>query len=248
MKRTGAFTLAELLVALAITSILVLLLANLGSATLTAWQQGRNRLDTFSNARQVMSRIGDEISGAVAAKDRIEFVENVSELDSGSNAPVPKTSENVFLVAPYPNSGAGDLCVIAYRHDTVNHRLERRFKDSASAWNVAVAQRYKVSGYPDSTPTEWRTVAGGVMEFEIRCYSQADLDADKDATASWSSRTIGNTTMEGKTPRRVVLRLKVVDDKSLVRLASMTPNTIPYDALLKRAVREFFADFSLPAR
>ena len=83
-KRARAFTLVELLVALAITSILVVLLANVVSAALGAWQQGRNRLDTFSNARQLIGRIQDEITASIAAKDRIEFVENDSSLSTSS--------------------------------------------------------------------------------------------------------------------------------------------------------------------
>jgi prepilin-type N-terminal cleavage/methylation domain-containing protein len=240
MKRERAFTLVELLVALAITAVLVVILANVVSATLGAWRQGRNRLDTFSNARQLIGRIADEISGAIAEKGRMEFVENASEL-KGATDPSPKTAENLFFIAPYPNSGSGDLCVIMYRLDAVNHRLERRFEDSASAWGVQdAADRYNVSGYPDTTPTKWRPIADGVMEFEIRSYSQDDLDNNKTPTDSWSSRTVGSAT-EGKTPRRVVLRIKVVDDRTLTRLAGNATQA------LKENAREFFAEFSLPS-
>jgi len=45
-----------------------------------------------------------------------------------------------------------------------------------------------------------------------------------------------------------VLRLKVVDDRTLVRLATMTPGSGPYNDALTRGAREFFADFSLPPR
>jgi len=246
-KRPHAFTLVELLVALAITSILVVLLANVVSATLSAWQQGRNRLDTFSNARQLIGRIQDEITAAVASKDQVQFVENATELNGTASA-TAKTSENVFFVAPYPNSGSGDLCVIAYRHDSTRHRLERRFKESSAAWNVPAAGRYKVGSYPDPSPTEWRSVADGVMEFEIRSYSQDDLDKDRSPADAWNSAEVGNSAMEGKTPRRVVLRLKVVDDRTLVRVASMAPNSTAYNEALTRGARELFADFSLPAR
>lgn len=244
MKKREGFTLVELLVALAITSILVVLLTSVVSAALSTWRQGRNRLDTFSNARQLIGRLQDEISAATAAKDRIEFVENNSSLSTTN-----PTSENIFFVAPYPNSGSGDLCVIMYRHNTITHRLERRFKDSAGAWNVAPADRYKVGKYPDTTPSEWRVVADGVIEFEIRSYSQRDLDNNVAIpAASWNSAAPGNADMEGKTPRRVVLRLKVVDDRTLVRMAGMTAGSPAYNDVMTKAGREFFADFSLPSR
>lgn len=239
------FTLVELLVALAITSMLIVLLASVVNATLSAWAQGRNRLDTFANARQLIGRIQDEISAAIAAKDRIEFVENSPAL-AGSTAPVSKTSENVFFVAPYANSGSGDLCVIAYRHDAATHKLERAFKNSDDAWAAAPASRYKVSAYAGNMT--WKTVAEGVMEFEIASYSQADIDNNQAPADAWNSTATGGTTMEGKTPRRIVLRLKVVDDRTLVRLAGMTANSPAYNATVTTAARDFSGEFTLPAR
>ena len=137
-----------------------------------------------------------------------------------------------------------------YRHNPATHQLERRFKDSARAWNdVQATDRYKVGKYPDTTPSEWRVVADGVIEFEIRSYSQKDLDTNVALPVNpWNSAAVGNVDMEGKTPRRVVLRLKVVDDRTLVRMTGMTAGTTAYNDLMTRAGREFFADFSLPSR
>lgn len=238
--RARAFTLVEMLVALAITSLLVVLLASVVTATLGAWTQGRNRLDTFSTARQLISRMGDEVGAAMAASGQIEFVENDGSLGTAD----PRTSENIFFVAPYPNSGAGDLCVIAYRHDAAARRLERAFIDSATAWAATPATRYRVAGYSGGGAggLQWRTVAEGVVEFEIQSFSQADLDnnvASPDDT--WNSEG-GNPVMAGKTPRRVLLRLKVVDDRTMARLDALSP------AAIDRAAREFFANFALPAR
>lgn len=247
MKRRAGFSLVELLVALAITSVLVVLLTNVVSATLNAWQQGRSRLDTFSNARQLIGRIADEISGAIAIKGRIEFVENSSNLQ-GATPPAAKTSENIFFVAPYPNSGSGDLCVIQYRHDSAGNKLERRFIHSTDAWAAPAANRYKSSAYPDADPTEWRTVAEGVTEFEIQSYSQPDIDNENAPVAAWNSAASGNAEMEGKTPRRIVLRIKVIDDRTLTRLASMTRGSPSYIAAVHQSAREFFADFTLPVR
>lgn len=243
-QRLG-FTLVELLVALAITSMLVVLLTSVVNATLSAWAQGRNRLDTFANARRLIGRIQDEISAAIAAKDRIEFVENSAAL-AGSTAPVPKTSENVFFVTPYVNSGSGDLCVIAYRHDAAAHRLERAFKNSSDAWAAGPTARYKLSAYAGNMT--WKTVAEGVMEFEIASYSQADIDKNQAPADTWDSTAAGGTAMEGKTPRRIVLRLKVVDDRTLVRLATMTASSPAYNATLTAAARDFFGEFTLPPR
>src|SRR5947209_4424791 len=127
-KKKRAFTLVEMLVSLAITSVLVVLLVNVVSAALTIWEQGRNQIDTFANARQVLGRITDEISGAIASPSPrvVEFSENLLGLGTSSAG----TSENVFFVAPYPNVMSGDLCIIAYRHNSTTYELQRAFLDS----------------------------------------------------------------------------------------------------------------------
>lgn len=239
-NRTHAFTLAELLVALAITSVLVILLASVVSATLGAWTQGRSRLDTFSNARQLISRIGDELGAAIAAGGKVEFSENNASLGPST----VKTSENVFFVAPYPNSGAGDLCIVAYRHDATAFRLERAFIDSATAWAAPSPSRYRVAGYSGSGAGEfrWRTIAEGVLEFELQSFSQTDMDNNVVAPAdTWNSES-GTPAMAGKTPRHVLLRIKIVDDRTMARLDGLSP------AAIEHAAREFVAGFSLPAR
>jgi hypothetical protein len=224
----------ELLVALAITSLLVVLLTSLVSATLGAWQQGRNRLDTFSTARQVLSRIGDELTGAVAQKDRIEFVENVGF----SPPPSSPDSENIFFVTPYPNKGAGDLCVIAYSLDPATRELRRGFVASDVAWGQSAQAGYKAITYTSGVLT-WQPVAQGVLAFELRCYTQAEVDGNLEPSSAYNSQAAPNA---GKLPRRVVIRLKVIDDKTLARVAALPPE------VLARSAREFFGDFSLPAR
>jgi prepilin-type N-terminal cleavage/methylation domain-containing protein len=247
-RRKRGFTLVELLVALAISSVLVLLLVNVVSAALNAWQQGRNQIDTFANARQALGRIADEIKGATAspAPNAIEFSENVPSLQP-SPASQQGVSEFVFFVAPYPNSASGDLCVIAYRHNSTTHELQRAFVDSLSAWNGS--PKYQSGGYPTLlTAAQWRTVAKGVLEFELQSYSQTDLDSNTTPTptpANWNSIG-GASTMLGNTPRQVVIRIKVVDDKTLPKLVGLSAGNATYDRLVLQAAREFSASVLLP--
>lgn len=237
-RRVPAFTIAELLVALAITSVLVVMLVSVVRAALNTWEQGRNQVDTFANARQALGRIADEIKGAIAspAPLQIEFSESVGALP-GSAPPVPGTSENVFFVAPYPNSAAGDLCVIAYYHKNDTHELLRAFVDSQNAW--IGAPKYRTTGY---SSLQWRPVAQGVLEFEVQSYSQTDLNTSVSPTPSpspWNS-VGGTAAMVGRAPRQVVIRIKVVDDKTLARLNSVAAGPV-YDQIVNRAAREFTA-------
>lgn len=247
MKRQNGFTLAELLVALAVTTLLVVLLVSVVSAALALWEQGRNQIDTFANARQVLGRITDEMQGAIAAPSPrpMEFSENLSSL-KGTTDPVAKKSENVFFVAPYPNATSGDLCVIAYRHNSDTWTLERGFIDSQMAWKGGTATRYQSTVYT-TTDWQWRIIARGVLEFEIQSYSQTDTDASSSPTPadSWNSMGV-DPVMLGNAPRRVVVRLRVVDDRTMTKLAGLNPGNATYDRLVQRAAREFEATALLP--
>jgi type II secretory pathway component PulJ len=244
VKKHSAFTLAELLVALALTSGLAVLLMTIVSGAMNVWQHGRNQIDTFSNARQTLNRMADELKGAIATAGQVEFSENLSALQ-GTTAPVPGSSENIFFVAPYPNSGAGDLCVIAYRLNADTHELQRAFLKSDDAWNVAT-NRYRSAGYSTnfSSASTWQTIARGVLQFEIKSYSQADLDANTTPVPTWNSEIAG-TGMSGNVPRRVLLRLQTIDDKSLVRLNAVPATGAAHDRIVAQSMREFTADLSL---
>ncbi len=248
MKKTHAFTLVELLVALGITVILVLLLTSVVAATLAAWTQGRNRLDTYASARQVLSRLGDELKGARAnpsvSASQIQFVENKPL--GAVPAATPAMAESVFFVAPYPNLGAGDLCTIAYALDPGTHELKRAFRSSDQVWADGASNRYRSAGH-NYVAADWHVVATGVLEFELRCYSQNDLNTNVEPPrATWDSEGT-NPNMTGVAPRRILLRLRVVDDRAATQLAGLTEGSAAYTAIVNRAARQFFYDVSLPA-
>lgn len=256
MKRPGAFTIVELLLALTITVILTVMLASVVAATLGVWSQGRNRLDTYSNARQIMQRLGDELKGAKANPNvsggQIQFVENVTSFPAPVPPPVPSPTptkaENVFFVAPQPNLGSGDLCVIAYALDWQTHELKRAFNSSDVAWALG-ASKYQALNYPFAAK-DWRTVATGVLEFELLSYSKANQDPSPapmpTVAPSWNSELPSPAWMTGVTPSRIVIRLKLVDDKTAIQLAGIPPGPI-YDSIVTRAAREFFYEVSLPS-
>jgi type II secretory pathway pseudopilin PulG len=246
MKRSCAFTLVELLVALAITVILVLLLTSVVAATLGAWSQGRNRLDTYASARQLLGRLGDELRGAVAnpsvSGSQIQFVENAAFGTVPS--PTPGLVESVFFVAPYPNLGAGDLCAIAYALDTGTHELKRAFRSSDQVWTDGAGNRYRAAGH-SYVAADWHVIATGVLQFELRCYSQHDLDTDTDPPAvTWDSE-LAAPDMAGKAPRRIVIRLELVDDRAATKLAGMTAGSASYNLIVQQSARRFTADVSL---
>src|ERR1051325_10514420 len=59
-----AFTLAELLVAIAVTLLIVLVLFRVFAATAGQWQSSDQRIDTFRDARAVMQLMARDLSRA----------------------------------------------------------------------------------------------------------------------------------------------------------------------------------------
>lgn len=78
MKKS-AFTLMELLVAIAITSLLVVLLAKMGESAGSAWKRGAAQAESYSTARGAISIIGRELEGAVIDLDIGFHVDEVTE-------------------------------------------------------------------------------------------------------------------------------------------------------------------------
>lgn len=240
MKRICGFSLVELLIAVAITSILVVLLTSAVSAGLGVWQQGRGRIDVSSSTRQVLQRITDELTGAIAATGKAQFLENSAAFRGSADA-VPERAENVFFIAPLPNTQNGDLCVVAYRLNDDTHELQRGFADSQHSWAAGGNPRYMAASYSNSG-LNWRTVATGVIEFELRAYSQQDLDTNAPPAPTWNSETTGSA------PRRVKVRLRAVDEAALARLRQLPTSSPGYARTLQQSAREFSADVALATR
>ena len=75
-------------------------------------------------------------------------------------------------------------------------------------------------------------------------FSQNDLDNDLTPAYTWDSESI-DTFMAGKAPRRIVLRLQMLDDRAATQLAGMAIGSTPYN-LMQRWAQQFTADVSLP--
>ena len=73
----SAFTLLELLVAVAITLIMVALMASIANFTTRAWQRGEGKAETNAGARGALALIGRELQGAVIDNDLGFIVQTV---------------------------------------------------------------------------------------------------------------------------------------------------------------------------
>lgn len=111
-----AFTILEVLVSVAVLSLIVLALTSVIDQAGKNWRRGTDRTDKRTNERAVTSFIAEEIAGALLPVDRfadparpnLEFVLNpggVTHLNASA----------VFFQAPIPtDSTAGDISAIGY--------------------------------------------------------------------------------------------------------------------------------------
>lgn len=139
MRRRSAFTLVEMLVALAVTSILTILMLRMFSDSSTIWKKHDEKLDTFREARAALQLMAREL-GTLSAMPEVSSAQSVTPPTSvGGNdqypvlalkervkreaaspdAPVPKDLSDFYYKKAYalvsvPNTGKSDLCAIGY--------------------------------------------------------------------------------------------------------------------------------------
>lgn len=143
-QKRGAFTIVELLIAAAITTLIVVLLGTmLGSLTSTASRASR-RIDAFRDARAALQIMEHDLSALVLAPSSAYFaldkrwkdIANDSYSDPANGNP----NRQLFALISTRNAGLGDVCAAGYycRWDTTKHTysLYRCFADSTATFNV----------------------------------------------------------------------------------------------------------------
>jgi type II secretory pathway pseudopilin PulG len=128
-RRGYAFTLLELLIAISITTVLVVLLAQVLIAAAAQWRTADERIDIFRDARAALFTMAHDLSRAnVSASAQMLTLSNY-----GNTASVPFAKE-AFAVGPMANSGKSDLCTVGFYlvWDDINkaYRLKRLFRNS----------------------------------------------------------------------------------------------------------------------
>ena len=140
--RQGGFTIAELLVAMAILSMITLMCTQLFNMMSKTWQLEERKSDVFINARVALDFMAREMSMATAAynDNRVRSANGpltmwykVGSSASGTS-PYQAYADQVYFVAPLAStSSTTDLAEVGYYvyHDTSNnlnrYRLMRRF-------------------------------------------------------------------------------------------------------------------------
>jgi type II secretory pathway pseudopilin PulG len=153
LKRASAFTIVELLVAAAITTLIVVLLGTMFGSLTTTTSRANQRIDAFRDARAAIQMIERDLSGLVQAIPSAYYAAT-----DRYNDPNPAAQKNRQLYAlcalrnkpaGNPPPIAGDMCALGYycRWDTDaagqrgHYVLCRYFRDSD-----VIFQGFKTNG------------------------------------------------------------------------------------------------------
>jgi prepilin-type N-terminal cleavage/methylation domain-containing protein len=101
------FTLLELLIAVAITAVIVVLLSRVFGATAAQWQAADQRIDAFRDARTALHVIARDLG-------RANVSANSGMLALKEPGPADDYAQEAFAVTPTANSGNADLCAVGY--------------------------------------------------------------------------------------------------------------------------------------
>lgn len=166
MKR--GFTLVEMIVALAVTSVLTVLMLRMFTDSSTIWKREDDRLDTFREARAALQLMATELStvnplpelNPKASEGEAErfpalalrYHPNTPEGDQTTPG-----NQEIYALAALPNRGKSDLCAIGYYCEWVEAKscyvLRRQFTDGDETF--ARLQKVLKASAPISYPASF---------------------------------------------------------------------------------------------
>jgi general secretion pathway protein J len=122
-RATGGFTLLELIAAVAVLSILALILFEVFNQATRGWEQGQNRVESGQQARAALDFLARDLSQAIV----------------NTNGSLPPTfsgisSEKMAFYAPVnPDLDGPDLCLVSYEVLTDTNSL-KSLQRTTSTW------------------------------------------------------------------------------------------------------------------
>jgi type II secretory pathway pseudopilin PulG len=164
LRRTSGFTLVELLLAVAITIVIVLLLGRVLVATTSVYRIADQKMDAFRDARAALQMMANDL-GRADISDNSGFL-NLSKYSSDNSYAM-----EAYAVFPAKNTGKSDLCSVGYYldWDGKTYSLRRFFKNSdAVAPSLAMSSPDFGTLYDRTKGTTPETIASYVWDLELR--------------------------------------------------------------------------------
>ena len=238
-RRSPAFTLAEMLVAISVLAFLVLLVTQLINSAASVTTLGNKRNDADSQARPLFERMALDFAQLVKRSDVSYYLKN-----AGTPMPGNDLAGFYSAVQGYHPTAPGPISVVAYRvnsdsSNSVAHNcLERMGK--GLDWNGASTTSVPVvflpltihetwpsvassSAYDDTDPAKrtYETIGPQIFRFEYY-YLERTTGALVAYPPAWTSLS----TVEIKNASAIVVAIAVIDPKSKVLLSNSQMTTL----------------------
>ncbi len=160
MSSRHGFTLVEMLVALAVTSLLTVLMLRMFTDSSTIWKQQEDRLDTFREARAALQLMARELASVNPAPELAADFPVLALQHHWETEEADKANGEVYALASVPNGGRGDWCAIGYfcgwDAKKSAYVLRRQFADSDDTFaNLRTAL---AAGSPQAGSMAFRTL------------------------------------------------------------------------------------------
>lgn len=192
-RKIRAFSLIELMVSMAILTVLIVVLMSMVDGATRLWRHSENRVDSYREARAAINMIADDMNSVLISTNTIFFLLDYNDKlpSTASTAPTassifflsaqPKESQETSLAPPQNSS---DLCLIGYflAYDKVTSgspapslNIYRYFVSSGKAFETIQQQKLlaeTLSTAPTAASlTGAEVLARNVSSFKIRAFS-----------------------------------------------------------------------------
>jgi prepilin-type N-terminal cleavage/methylation domain-containing protein len=170
LKNSRAFTLVELLVAMSVTSLIVVGMLRLFMDGSVLWQRQNEKLDTFREARaalQVMARDFAGVRPAAGAPSDFPVLalEHHPEAEEED-----KVNHELYALSAIRNQGRSDLCAIGYfcAWDAGKNAFILRRQCTESTTTFALLKQALPAGSPMLGPQPMQTVFARPLAGEVQ--------------------------------------------------------------------------------
>lgn len=109
-----AFTLVEMMVALAVTGLLSVLMLRMFMDSSAIWKANDERLETFREARAALQLMARELAAVNAAPELPEKFPMLALRYHGDTAPEDQVNQEVYALTSTRNAGRSDLCAVGF--------------------------------------------------------------------------------------------------------------------------------------
>lgn len=253
------FTLLELLVAMAVLTLLVVMLMGLVDSATKLWRQSESRVDAYREARAALNVISDELRAAIASTNSNYFSTNPVGITTGVD---PNAASLFFLttLAPsaQPPGSKSSICAVGYFRgwdkqnvnfgginakdpSTPGYHLFRTFYSSDQTFTNLVQGRPPLRdlAVPSSQGQPAPEIlARNVCAFEVRCYTTNGITG--------AQKFLDWTPAIGTPPQIVEIRITAIPDDLARRLDGNQTAWTTNSPQVQQQMRTFVSRITLP--